>query len=265
VTVLVSGDPGLCSLAKPIVARFGCVRCRVIPGISSVQVAFSRLGLDWMDAVFLTAHGRNLRVSPEECRRFEKIAILAGGAESWPQIVGFVKQMEALGGRRDVYVFENLTLPDERVRRVGTDEIESGIGLPEVWFCWFKPTILNRCVSMNRTRRRIQYDGHLCRGGTGDPELLTVKAQRLLRECRVCVYAGSLVSPQVLALLPAGAERHDSASMHLEEIVTVFRRAHETVWMWYGCTRVILPFMAQSTSRCASWRRSGYPMKSCPA
>jgi precorrin-4/cobalt-precorrin-4 C11-methyltransferase len=63
--------------------------------------------------------------------------------------------------------------------------------------------------------------------GPGDPELLTVKAQRLLRECRVCVYAGSLVSPQVLALLPAGAARHDSASMHLEEIVTVFRRAHE--------------------------------------
>ncbi len=63
--------------------------------------------------------------------------------------------------------------------------------------------------------------------GPGDPELLTVKAQRLLRECRVCVYAGSLVSPQVLSLLPADAERHDSASMHLEEIVTVFRRAHE--------------------------------------
>ncbi len=126
VTVLVSGDPGLCSLAKPIVARLGPTRCRVIPGISSVQVAFARLGLDWLDAVFLTAHGRNLRVSPEECRRFEKIAILAGGTESWPQIVGFVKQMEAQGGRRDVYVCENLTLPDERVRRVGTDEIVSG-------------------------------------------------------------------------------------------------------------------------------------------
>lgn len=63
--------------------------------------------------------------------------------------------------------------------------------------------------------------------GPGDPELLTVKAQRLLRECRVCVYAGSLVSPQVLSLLPAEAERYDSASMHLEEIMAVCRRAHE--------------------------------------
>jgi precorrin-6y C5,15-methyltransferase (decarboxylating) CbiE subunit len=126
VTVLVSGDPGVCSLAKPIIARFGCARCRVIPGISSVQVAFARLGLDWLDAVFLTAHGRNLGVSPEECRRVGKIAILAGGAESWPQIAGFVKQLEALDGRRDVYVCENLTLPDERVRQVGVDEIASG-------------------------------------------------------------------------------------------------------------------------------------------
>ncbi len=126
VTVLVSGDPGLCSLAKPIVARFGRTRCRVIPGISSVQVAFARLGLDWLDAILLTAHGRNLRVSPEECHWFEKIAILAGGAESWPQIAGFVQQLEALGERRDVYVCENLTLPDERVRSVGIDEIASG-------------------------------------------------------------------------------------------------------------------------------------------
>jgi hypothetical protein len=63
--------------------------------------------------------------------------------------------------------------------------------------------------------------------GPGDPDLLTVKAQRLLRECRVCVYAGSLVSPEVVSLLPADAERYDSASMHLEEIVAVFRRAHE--------------------------------------
>jgi precorrin-4/cobalt-precorrin-4 C11-methyltransferase len=61
--------------------------------------------------------------------------------------------------------------------------------------------------------------------GPGDPELLTVKAQRLLKESKICIYAGSLVSPQVLALLPKDAETHDSARLDLEQITALFRDA----------------------------------------
>jgi len=63
--------------------------------------------------------------------------------------------------------------------------------------------------------------------GPGDPELLTLKAARLLSSCRCCVYAGSLVSPEVLSLLPADSEKHDSARMTLEETTAVCRRAQE--------------------------------------
>lgn len=61
--------------------------------------------------------------------------------------------------------------------------------------------------------------------GPGDPELLTVKAARLLRECRCCVYAGSLVSPGVVALVPETAEKYDSAGMTLEETTAVCVKA----------------------------------------
>ena len=37
--------------------------------------------------------------------------------------------------------------------------------------------------------------------GPGDPELLTVKARRLLADARLCIYAGSLVNPVLLDLL----------------------------------------------------------------
>nr|WP_320132670.1 precorrin-4 C(11)-methyltransferase [uncultured Holophaga sp.] len=57
--------------------------------------------------------------------------------------------------------------------------------------------------------------------GPGDPELMTVKAQRLLQGAKVCVYAGSLVNPQVLEHLPADCERHDSAAMNLEQTTAV--------------------------------------------
>jgi precorrin-4/cobalt-precorrin-4 C11-methyltransferase len=61
--------------------------------------------------------------------------------------------------------------------------------------------------------------------GPGDPELLTVKARRLLENARLCIYAGSLVNPELLRFLPAEAERHDSAAMNLEQIVALFQEA----------------------------------------
>ncbi len=61
--------------------------------------------------------------------------------------------------------------------------------------------------------------------GPGDPELLTVKAQRLLKSARCCIWAGSLVNPTLLELLPEGAEVHDSAGMDLAQIMAVIRDA----------------------------------------
>ena len=63
--------------------------------------------------------------------------------------------------------------------------------------------------------------------GPGDPELLTLKADRLLRGCRICIYAGSLVSPDVLCAFPEEAERYDSAKMDLPEIMTIIEQARD--------------------------------------
>jgi precorrin-4/cobalt-precorrin-4 C11-methyltransferase len=63
--------------------------------------------------------------------------------------------------------------------------------------------------------------------GPGDPELLTRKAARLLESCRCCIYAGSLVSPEVIALIPAEAEKHDSATLTLAETTAICLRAAE--------------------------------------
>jgi len=60
--------------------------------------------------------------------------------------------------------------------------------------------------------------------GPGDPDLITVKGQRIINESEVIVYAGSLVNPAVLAGAPAGAEIHDSASMTFEEVMEVLEK-----------------------------------------
>ena len=53
--------------------------------------------------------------------------------------------------------------------------------------------------------------------GPGDPELLTVKGQRLIGEADLVLYAGSLVPAQVVACAKAGARVADSAPLNLEE------------------------------------------------
>lgn len=63
--------------------------------------------------------------------------------------------------------------------------------------------------------------------GPGDPDLLTIKASRLLKNCRICIFAGSLVSPGVIELLPQWAEKHDSAKLSLGEMVDLFKDAQE--------------------------------------
>ena len=61
--------------------------------------------------------------------------------------------------------------------------------------------------------------------GPGDPELITVKGQRLIRACPVILYAGSLVPEAVLS--GHGAQSVvNTADLHLDEIVALLEAAH---------------------------------------
>ncbi len=60
--------------------------------------------------------------------------------------------------------------------------------------------------------------------GPGDPELLTVKGQRMIREADVIIYTGSLVNSEILKDAKAGAKIYNSASMCLEEVIEVMRQ-----------------------------------------
>jgi len=60
---------------------------------------------------------------------------------------------------------------------------------------------------------------HFVGAGPGAADLITVRAQRLLEQCSVCLYAGSLVPAEVLAHCPPGARLIDTADLTLDEIV----------------------------------------------
>ncbi|QKZ05562.1 precorrin-4 C(11)-methyltransferase [Pseudomonas eucalypticola] len=60
--------------------------------------------------------------------------------------------------------------------------------------------------------------------GPGDPELITVKGQRLIRQCPVILYAGSLVPTAVLEGHRA-EQVVNSAELHLEQIIELLAAA----------------------------------------
>jgi precorrin-6y C5,15-methyltransferase (decarboxylating) CbiE subunit len=120
IAILVTGDPGIASLAHPILERFGLMACHVIPGVSSVQVAFARLGMDWIGARILSAHGDLPRTDFATLDGESKIAILTGsaGAAQWVADLA-----EHLGQDWKLFLAENLTLPGEAVRAISPAEL----------------------------------------------------------------------------------------------------------------------------------------------
>ena len=63
--------------------------------------------------------------------------------------------------------------------------------------------------------------------GPGDPELVTIRGMRLLEQADTVIYAGSLVSPDLLEFAP-NAELVDSAPLCLDDIVNIMvARARE--------------------------------------
>lgn len=115
VVVLCTGDPGVASLAQPVIRRFGRENCAVIPGISSIQVAFARLGLDWRNVRVVTAHSEDPEETAEELRGAEQIAILGGRDGSLRWAAGLIAQ---IGEGRRVFLCEELTLPGEKIREI---------------------------------------------------------------------------------------------------------------------------------------------------
>ncbi len=62
--------------------------------------------------------------------------------------------------------------------------------------------------------------------GPGDPELLTLRGKRLIERCPVCLYAGSLVPPSIVASAPPDARVRDTAPLALDEIMALIEEAH---------------------------------------
>ena len=67
---------------------------------------------------------------------------------------------------------------------------------------------------------------HFIGAGPGAADLITVRGRDLLARCPVCLYAGSIVSTDLLQYCPPGARLVDTAPLSLDEIEREYAGAH---------------------------------------
>ncbi|MFQ5963604.1 MAG: precorrin-6y C5,15-methyltransferase (decarboxylating) subunit CbiE [Candidatus Scalinduaceae bacterium] len=124
VVVLVSGDPGFYSYAKLIIDKVGIDNCEVIPGISSVQLAFASIGKTWNDAYFLSMHGRRNVLSKlmQKVKEHKKVAVLTDKSNNLKLIANGLLN-EGLSDRK-IFLCENLSLNKQRIREFKATSIQ---------------------------------------------------------------------------------------------------------------------------------------------
>lgn len=67
---------------------------------------------------------------------------------------------------------------------------------------------------------------HFIGAGPGAADLITVRGRDRIAACPVCLYAGSLVAPEILGWCPPGARVVDTAPLDLDAIVAEMAAAH---------------------------------------
>jgi len=121
--VLATGDPLLFGIADFIIRKFGKNRVEVIPNVSVVQEAFSRIKENWNGLKILSVHGRNegLIGLCREVAANGKIAVFTDSVTT-PALVARALSDDNVEGLR-VYVFEDLGTPKERITEGNLKEI----------------------------------------------------------------------------------------------------------------------------------------------
>ncbi len=135
IVVLASGDPGCYGILATLKRELPEVPLRVLPGISSFQLALARLGEPWEGVHFASAHGRKIVEVVEAAWRHPRVLALTDYAHPAQSIAA---ALAAEGLDYPLTVLERLGYPDECITAGTATEIAGGTfdPLAVVWITW---------------------------------------------------------------------------------------------------------------------------------
>ncbi|GIX43491.1 MAG: precorrin-6Y C5,15-methyltransferase [Leptospiraceae bacterium] len=113
ICVLASGDPLFFGIASILIKKFGLNNIEIIPNLSVAQLAFSKIGLKWDDATFLSVHGKSLFGISTKLLKTNK-AILLTDPDNTPQKIAKYL-LEYNHSEWKIWVCENLYGINERI------------------------------------------------------------------------------------------------------------------------------------------------------
>ncbi|GIT44338.1 MAG: hypothetical protein Ct9H300mP11_22740 [Chloroflexota bacterium] len=101
--------------------------------------------------------------------------------------------------------------------------------------------------------------------GPGDPELLTLKAKRIIESADVIIFADSLVPPEIVAFAKEGAQVVGSKELNLDEIMDLelssVSEGKIVARVQSGIRLSTVPF----SNKCVSWKRTTWISRLYPA
>ncbi|WP_319371723.1 precorrin-6y C5,15-methyltransferase (decarboxylating) subunit CbiE [uncultured Ilyobacter sp.] len=121
IAVVLSGDTGFYSMLGYLRKNFELSELEVVPGISSMQYFFAKIGEQWHDAVIKSVHGREFDYI-EALKSAGKVGLLTDEINT-PQEIA--RKVWEAGIEATVYVGENLSYPDECITSGKAFEIKS--------------------------------------------------------------------------------------------------------------------------------------------
>jgi cobalt-precorrin-7 (C5)-methyltransferase len=119
ISALVTGDAGFYSLLDYISRHFDRKLYEVCPGVSSVQVAASRLGILWHNAFFYSIHGRDMGTDNQDfIAAFDKgksIYVLTDKKRNPPRFIATLGEKGFPLKDMQMTLFFNLAYDDEEI------------------------------------------------------------------------------------------------------------------------------------------------------
>jgi len=64
--------------------------------------------------------------------------------------------------------------------------------------------------------------------GPGDPEFLTIKAEKIIKKADIIIYAGSLINIDIIKSVKKGAKLYNASGMNLDQILRIIKKAEST-------------------------------------
>ncbi len=120
VVVLASGDPMFYGIGSLLIKRLGRERVRIVPHLSSVQLAFARCGESWQDASVISLHGRSMVGLAQRIGYVQTAALLTDADNSPAKIAHYLLDFNM--AEYGMFVAENLGGPTERTGRYSLQE-----------------------------------------------------------------------------------------------------------------------------------------------